>query len=252
MTFGRCFTCSRLLGSSKYERLRQSHRPSVGQHFHIRGGRHLGQAGHGQDTAADHHHEARARADPQFIHRDPEITGPAPERGVVGERQRRLGHAHWQLAETVGVQQRQILPGALVEVDFFATVELSGERDDLGFQRIFELIKKMELAGLIAFSRAQDRLRKRARARAAQTVMIGDGGLHSLGLAERKDALNVFGPIIGEKVKAYDRLKAEEADVFDVFGQVPQPTLVRRRDRPPLSSSRRLTPPADKGRRCGT
>ena len=63
------------------------------------------------------------------------------------------------------------------------------------------------------------------RALAAQTVMIGDGGLHTLGPAERNDALNVFGPIIGETVKAYDRLKAEEADVFDVFGEVPQPTL---------------------------
>ena len=72
------------------------------------GGGHFGQAGHGDNIAADHHHEPRASRDPKLVDGEPKAAGPAAPVGGVGKREGGLGDADRESVEPVPLEQLQI------------------------------------------------------------------------------------------------------------------------------------------------
>jgi len=183
---------------------------------------HLGQAGHGDDVAADGDDKAGARREPKFVHRDGEAAGPAAQVGAVRERERRLGDAHGQLVEAVLIESLEVVQRGAVEIDAVGAVDLGGDGLELLADRRVERVEKAQRPAFALRRRPDNGPGEVDRSLAALVEVLRHHRLDPLTAAKSDDPSVVVRIVIREMTDADHGVESEQPDILDVFGQVAQ------------------------------
>src|SRR5262245_4357345 len=118
----------------------------------------LGQARHGHDVPADHHHELGAGGEPHLAHVDDVVGRRAAHRGIHRDRSLRLRHAHRIVAVAVVLQLLDLRAHPGIRCDLGRAVDFLRDLGDLVPERVRVLVHERGLGGLVA--QADDDLRE--------------------------------------------------------------------------------------------
>ena len=159
--------CSEIQNGDSVRDRRAFPMPSIGARFCVRtdpttlpsirsilfGRRHLRQAGHGHDVAADHDDELGAGGEPHLAHVDHVVRRRAAQPRVGGERVLGLGHAHRVVAVAVVLQLLDLGAHLGVRRDLGGAVDLLRDLVDLVPERVRVLVDEGRLGRLVAQAR---------------------------------------------------------------------------------------------------
>jgi hypothetical protein len=193
---------------------------TVGEHLDTGGGRRFGEAGHGDDVAADDHDEAGAGGEAELIDSDAEVAWTAAAGGVVGEGHGGLGDADGEMMVVVSGEEFEIGFCAALEVDALGAIEQAGDAFDFFSEWELGGVGEAKSAAAVDQDGTEHGIGEWLGAGSASGVVFGDHGFDVEAVAEADDALQVGGGIVGEVVEGNDGVEAEQPDVFDMFGQV--------------------------------